>query len=152
MPIMAVLDPEHTLDLGNTESSTICYHASYNMLSCILPVAITQQFAIMQPFAIMQNTICYHAKSCNISFASCNISFASWDISFAIMQIILCYHAGYHMLLCGVLTFYHNYYQPPRLTYYYQVIIIASSGALPFDLTGTYKLGQMSLNWHDQIF
>ena len=62
LPIMAVLDPEHTLDLGNTESSTICYHASYNMLSCILPVAITQQFAIMQPFAIMQNNICYHAK------------------------------------------------------------------------------------------
>ena len=97
MPIMAVLDPEHTLDLGNTESSTICYHASYNMLSCILPVAIMQLVAIMQPFSIM--------------------------------QIILCYHAGYHMLLCGVLTFYHNYYQSPRLTYYHQVI--AFSGALP---------------------
>ena len=97
----------------------------------------------MQPFAIMQNTICYYAKyhllSCNISFASCNISFASWDIPFAIMQIILCYHAGYPMLLCGVLTFYHNYYQPSRLTYYYQVIIITSLGALPFDLTGTYN-------------
>ena len=58
---MAVLDPEHTLDLGNTESSTICYHASYNMLSCILPVAIMQLVAIMQPFAIMQIILCYHA-------------------------------------------------------------------------------------------
>ena len=80
LPIMAVLDPEHTLDLGNTESSTICYHASYNMLSCILPVAITQQFAIMQPFAIMQNTICYHAK---------------YRLQFRIMQGTVCYHAEY---------------------------------------------------------
>ena len=98
---MTVLDPEHTLDLGNTESSTICYHASYNMLSCILPVAIMQLVAIMQPFAIM--------------------------------QIIRCYHAGYHMLLCGVLTFYHYYYQPSRLAYYHQVIVIASLGALSFE-------------------
>ena len=115
MPIMAVLDPEHTLDLGNTASSTICYHASYNMLSCILPVAIMQ-------LSCYYATICYHA---DYNMLSC-------DIPFAIMQIILCYHAGYHMLLCGVLNFYHNYYQPPSLTYCHQVNIIASSGALPF--------------------
>ena len=106
---MAVLDPEHTLDLGNTESSTICYHASYHMLLCIVP------------FAIMQNTICYYAK---YHLLSCRISFA-------IMQITICYHAEYHMLSRGVQMFYHNHYQPPSLTYYQQVIIIASSGALP---------------------
>jgi len=127
-------DPEHTLDLRNTESST-CYHASYNMLSCILPFAITQQYAIMHL------TSCYHATSCYYTTICYHADYnmLSCDIPFAIMQIILCYHAGYHMLLCGVLTFYHNYYQPPRLTYCHQVIIIASLGALPFDLTGTYN-------------
>ena len=80
LPIMAVLDPEHTLDLGNTESSTICYHASYNMLSCISPVAI------MQPSAIMQIKTCYHAGHNLLSCKSIYYNLLSCRIPYAIMR------------------------------------------------------------------
>ena len=79
LPIMAVLDPEHTLDLGNTESSTICYHASYNLLSCNHLLSCKIQFAIMQ------NIICYHAE---YHLLLCRLPYA-------IMQVTICYHAEY---------------------------------------------------------
>jgi hypothetical protein len=83
---MAVLDPEHTLDLGNTESGTICYHASYNMLSCILPVAIMQ-------LSCYYATICYHADynmlSCRLQFAfmqSADYNLLSCRVPYAIIR------------------------------------------------------------------